>query len=360
MAPSASSGDGAKKSPLKAIVAGGISGGLEICITYPTEYVKTQLQLDSKAAQPRYRGPIDCVRKTVHTHGFFGLYRGLSSLLYGSIPKAAVRFSVYEQLRNMLVDERGKLSRTQSFLAGMGAGVSEAIVIVCPMETIKVKFIDDQTRPQPRYRGFFHGVREIVREEGLRGVYKGLTPTILKQGSNQGIRFFVHNAITEWMRGGDSNRKLPWHMTMASGALAGAASVFGNTPIDVVKTRMQGLQASRYRNTWDCIVQIARKEGLLAYAPVAPWRAGGRRLTRARGRAQLLPRHDAAAGARLRGRGDCLHALRLHHARAGLRVAHVGRRRRSVVAAAVAVAGGKREGRARRPFRPTGGSNPRP
>lgn len=33
---------------VKGIVAGGITGGIEICITFPTEYVKTQLQLDEK------------------------------------------------------------------------------------------------------------------------------------------------------------------------------------------------------------------------------------------------------------------------------------------------------------------------
>ena len=35
---------------LKGVVAGGITGGIEICITFPTEYVKTQLQLDEKGA----------------------------------------------------------------------------------------------------------------------------------------------------------------------------------------------------------------------------------------------------------------------------------------------------------------------
>lgn len=35
---------------------GGIAGGIEICITFPTEYVKTQLQLDEKANPPRYKG----------------------------------------------------------------------------------------------------------------------------------------------------------------------------------------------------------------------------------------------------------------------------------------------------------------
>lgn len=33
----------------------------------------------------------DCVKQTVRDHGIRGLYRGLSSLVYGSIPKAAVR-----------------------------------------------------------------------------------------------------------------------------------------------------------------------------------------------------------------------------------------------------------------------------
>lgn len=60
-------------------------------MTFPTEYVKTQLQLDERSAKPQYKGPIDCVKVTVRNHGFLGLYRGLSSLLYGSIPKASVR-----------------------------------------------------------------------------------------------------------------------------------------------------------------------------------------------------------------------------------------------------------------------------
>jgi len=47
--------------------------------------------------------------------------------------------------------------------------------------------------------------------------------------------------------------------------LAGAASVFGNTPIDVVKTRMQSLNASMYKGTIDCAVQIWKKEGFLAF-----------------------------------------------------------------------------------------------
>ena len=44
--------------------------------------------------------------------------------------------------------------------------LAEAILVVTPMETVKVKFIHDQHLAKPNYRGFFHGVREIIRMEG--------------------------------------------------------------------------------------------------------------------------------------------------------------------------------------------------
>ncbi|XP_019622781.1 PREDICTED: tricarboxylate transport protein, mitochondrial-like isoform X1 [Branchiostoma belcheri] len=251
--------------PGKAIIAGGLAGGIEICITFPTEYVKTQLQLDEKANPPKYRGPIHCVQTTVRDHGVRGLYRGLSSLVYGSIPKAAVRFGAFEFFSNMMRNERGQLSKGNSFLCGLMAGASEAVFVVTPMETVKVKFIHDQTSPNPKYRGFFHGVREIVREQGIGGTYKGLFPTILKQGSNQAIRFLVMNSLKDWYRGDDLSRNINPFITAAFGATAGAASVFGNTPIDVVKTRMQGLEAHKYKSAWDCAVKIAKYEGPRAF-----------------------------------------------------------------------------------------------
>jgi solute carrier family 25 citrate transporter 1 len=257
---------------LKGIIAGGITGGIEICITYPTEFVKTQLQLDegsAKSGQARkYAGPVDCVKQTVKKNGFFGLYRGLSVLLYGSIPKSAVRFGAFEELKKRLVDEKGQLTTSTRLLAGLGAGVSEAILAVTPMETLKVKFIHDQNQKKPKYNGFYQGVREIIKEQGLGGVYKGVTATIIKQGSNQAIRFYVIETLkAEYRKKNnlEASAAVPILFTGLFGAIAGAASVFGNTPVDVVKTRMQGLEASKYKNTVDCAVQIMKHEGPKAF-----------------------------------------------------------------------------------------------
>lgn len=251
----------------KNVLAGGLAGGIEICITYPTEYIKTQLQLDEKAKPPKFSGMIDCGKQTVNQRGFLGLYRGLSVLLVGSIPKAAVRFGAQQYASNKIQDgcfgvNFAKNNPTAtSLLSGLFAGFSEAILAVCPMETVKVKFIHDMNSANPQYRGLFHGMKTIIAQEGLGGIYKGVSATIAKQGSNQMIRFGVMDTLKARHVEKNNGERPGILYTALYGGIAGAASVFGNTPIDVVKTRMQGLDSGKYKNSMDCFMQIVRKEG---------------------------------------------------------------------------------------------------
>lgn len=251
----------------KNILAGGLAGGIEICITYPTEFVKTQLQLDEKANPPKYKGMIDCGKQTVSQNGTRGLYRGLSVLLVGSIPKAAVRFGAQQWASNKIQEGcfgagfAGRNPTATSLLSGLFAGFSEAVLAVCPMETIKVKFIHDMNQAKPQYKGLFHGIRTIIAQEGLRGCYKGINATIAKQGSNQMIRFGVMDTLKAKHLERTNGERPGILYTALYGGIAGAASVFGNTPVDVVKTRMQGLDSGKYKNSIDCMMQIIRKEG---------------------------------------------------------------------------------------------------
>ena len=108
------------------------------------EYIKTQLQLQTKAAgvKPAYNGMVSGLVYTVKTTGFFSLYKGLSVTLVGSIPKAGIRFGANSYCKKLLADDKGKLNMGQQFLAGVGAGTVEAILAVTPMETIKTKLIE--------------------------------------------------------------------------------------------------------------------------------------------------------------------------------------------------------------------------
>ena len=210
-------------------------------------------------------GPFRVARDTIAKNGVRGIFQGLPALLIFAVPKVGSRFFAFESLRNALRDDDGKMTDFTTIIAGMGAGVFEAIVAVTPMDTIKTRLIHDQLTNAPanrKYRGFFHGVRTIIAQQGLSGIYKGLTSTIMKQASNQGIRWLVYERARNWMAGpGGDTKKLHVGYTVLASLMAGAAGVFGNTPIDVIKTRMQGLEAARYTSTWDCAKQIMAKEG---------------------------------------------------------------------------------------------------
>ena len=80
-------------------------------------------------------------------------------------------------------DVRGK--------AGLGAGTTEAVVVVNPMEVVKIRLQAQQHSladplEAPRYRNAGHAVYTIVREEGPRTLYRGVSLTALRQATNQG------------------------------------------------------------------------------------------------------------------------------------------------------------------------------
>jgi solute carrier family 25 citrate transporter 1 len=265
------------KSTVKHLTAGGIAGAMEAFLMYPTEFVKTQMQLQTSmlrkaaqtgagAPQPKFTGIVGCIKYTFKTHGIPGFYRGVSTLIVGSTPKAAVRFGAYNLFSEKLKDDKGKLSTTGTLLAGLGAGITEAIIAVTPMETVKTKFIHDQNKALDarKYRGLVHGVRTIIAEEGIRGVYQGLLPTMLKQGGNQACRFFVFNQLKGVTTKSTGRKDLNAMESMLIGGVAGIISVYVTMPFDVVKTRMQGLEAKNYKSSVDCSVRVLRDEGVFA------------------------------------------------------------------------------------------------
>lgn len=237
------------------LLSGGISGALAICVTYPTEYLKTQMQLYEERSR---RGMIKCAHDTYKRYGPLGFYRGLDTLLYFSIPKVGVRFGVNEFCKNHIFTDK---SRGAIFASGFISGIFEALLVVTPMETLKVKLIHDRFQEVPKFKNFFHGVRMIYKEQGFAGMYKGPLATVARQSSNAGIRFLVYDE-TKSLIEKYFNFLPKAAILMLSGGMAGAVNVFANGPIDVVKTNMQGLDAQKYKNSFDCGYQIWKKEGL--------------------------------------------------------------------------------------------------
>jgi solute carrier family 25 citrate transporter 1 len=238
-----------------ALISGCIAGAVEGLVTFPAEFVKTQLQLPNK-----FNGPIDCLRKTISQKGLVACYRGVVPLVIGNSAKAGVRFYSFEYYKQLL---------GSNAIAGLFSGVTEAVLVVTPSETIKTKLIHDQNSMNPRFKSTFHAVHTIVKEEGVRGIYKGLTAVVTRQAANSAVRLSTYGYLKDYFSANlpvdpkTGKTHLAWYSSFAIGASAGLVTVYCTMPFDVVKTRMQSLNC-KYPNTLNCLVTVAKEEGLLA------------------------------------------------------------------------------------------------
>lgn len=171
--------------------------------------------------------------------------------------------------------QTGKLSLPRSILAGFIAGLSEGLFAVTPSEAIKTRLIDDARKPklERRYNGLISGSAQIFREEGIAGVYKGLGPTMIRQGANSAVRLTTYSSLRSMATAG--GRTPGSAETFGMGAIAGIVTVYCTMPFDVVKTRMQSNAASQYKGTLDCATTMLKEEGIRRF-----WKGTTPRLTR--------------------------------------------------------------------------------
>ncbi|ODV92716.1 hypothetical protein CANCADRAFT_91219 [Tortispora caseinolytica NRRL Y-17796] len=256
-----------KPAAWKSLIAGGIAGSFEAGATYPFEFAKTRLQLVDKTKSGT-TNPIKLIAQVARQEGVSAIYAGCSTLVIGCGFKAAVRFLGFDTIKKALADENGKLSGGRGVLAGLGAGVLESVFAVTPFETIKTALIDDAQSPNPRYKGFLHGSRQLIKDKGFAGVYRGLLPVTLRQAGNSAVRMGSYNQIKVMLqqRSADPQAPLSSGTTFLAGAIAGIITVYTTMPLDTVKTRMQSLDAkNEYRNTLHCASRILKEEGILTF-----------------------------------------------------------------------------------------------
>ena len=83
------------------IVAGGVSGAAFWLAVYPTDVIKSVIQVDN-FKNPKFSGSIDAFRKIMALEGVKGLYKGFGPAMARSVPANAACFLVYEITRSSL------------------------------------------------------------------------------------------------------------------------------------------------------------------------------------------------------------------------------------------------------------------
>jgi solute carrier family 25 folate transporter 32 len=147
-----------------------------------------------------------------------------------------------------------------SMIAGAGGGLVASIA-TCPLDVVKTKLQAQRAvHGQQGYLGVFGLVKSILTENGFRGLYRGLGPTVLGYLPTWAIYFAVYDGIKTAFGetpAGMYNpkdkerlypaaqvkgyqplaREHPWSLHILSAMTAGAMSTICTNPLWVIKTR---------------------------------------------------------------------------------------------------------------------------
>ncbi|KAL2149312.1 hypothetical protein VTH82DRAFT_8660 [Thermothelomyces myriococcoides] len=255
-----------EKAPLPfryTFMAGAIAG---ILVMYPLDVVKTRVQLQTGkgSGADAYSGMLDCFQKIIRNEGVSRLYRGITAPILMEAPKRATKFAANDKWGKFYKDIFGQQTMTQSLsvLTGASAGATEAFVVV-PFELVKIRLQDKASAG--KYSGMIDVVVKTVRNEGLLAMYNGLESTlwrhILWNAGYFGCIFQVRQLLPKAQtKSGQTINDI------VAGTIGGTIGTILNTPMDVVKSRIQNSvkvagQTPKYNWAWPAVATVAKEEG---------------------------------------------------------------------------------------------------
>ncbi|KIW34344.1 uncharacterized protein PV07_01125 [Cladophialophora immunda] len=173
------------------------------------------------------------------------------------------------------LDKRSLEYILRSGLAGGLAGCA-AKTVVGPLDRVKILF--QASNPQfAKYTGSWFGVvtamRDIHKHEGVRGLFRGHSATLLRVFPYAGIKFLAYEQIRAMVIP-DKIHETPFRRFI-SGSLAGITSVFFTYPLEVIRVR---LAFETKRDSRSSLTRICRQiyheqppqaENLASHNPVA-------------------------------------------------------------------------------------------
>ncbi|XP_069547162.1 solute carrier family 25 member 55a isoform X1 [Brachyistius frenatus] len=288
------------------LINGGIAGIVGVTCVFPIDLVKTRLQ-NQRPGQQVYKNMMDCLVKTVRSEGYFGMYRGAAVNLTLVTPEKAIKLAANDFFRHHLSKDGKGLTVFKEMLAGCGAGMCQ-VIITTPMEMLKIQLQDagrlaaQQQKPimmsptklvatntvlsrsynsgtvasAPRAASATQIAKELVRTQGIRGLYRGLGATLMRDVPFS-IIYFPLFANLNRLGKPSPEKPSPFFWAFLSGCAAGSVAAVAVNPCDVVKTRLQtlnkGASEETYAGVVDCVSKLLRKEGPSAFLKGAGCRA---------------------------------------------------------------------------------------
>ncbi|OCF44486.1 solute carrier family 25 (mitochondrial phosphate transporter), member 23/24/25/41 [Kwoniella heveanensis CBS 569] len=185
--------DPADLSSSSRFIAGGIGGITSQFAIYGLETLKTRIQSEIGPAQG-WRQVKDTAQGMWRSGGIRAYYRGLTLGLVGVFPYSAIDMGTYETLKTTYCRSTGKDEPEVFAVLSFGAlSGSIGAASVYPINLLRTRLQASGSSGHPQqYKGFVDVAQQTLKNEGWRGMYKGLLPSILKVGPAVGVSWIVY------------------------------------------------------------------------------------------------------------------------------------------------------------------------
>ncbi len=245
-------------------VAGVFSGVSKLVTGHPFETIKVRMQT---APDGKFKGPIDCLVKTVRNEGVRGLYKGATPPLVGWMIMDSVMLGSYHNYKRCLKDtiyqDYYELPTLGCAIAGIGAGWTVSFV-AAPIEHIKARLQVQYDAKTKLYTGPINCAKQLISQGGIAGLYKGLFSTMLFR-TNFFFWWGSYDLITKQLKK-RTDMSLPTINFWAGGF---SATIFWVTafPYDVVKQQIMtdSVVNPKYPTWWSACKSVYQRWGWKGY-----------------------------------------------------------------------------------------------
>ncbi|CAG8497020.1 10945_t:CDS:2 [Paraglomus brasilianum] len=216
------------------ISAGALGALFSLAVTYPLDIIKTRLQVQSKSlssSTPYYDSTFDAIQQIVKSEGLLGLYTGLPAGLIGVASTNFAYFYWYSFIRTRYQRRYPTISTAAELLLSALAAILAQIFTI-PVSVVTTR---QQTADKEERRDLLGTAEEIISEDGITGLWKGLKPSMV---------LCVNPAITYGMFErlksiGSKDGDLSPRMAFLLGALSKTIATVVTYPYIMAKVRLQ-------------------------------------------------------------------------------------------------------------------------
>ncbi|XP_058206646.1 mitochondrial carrier protein CoAc2 [Rhododendron vialii] len=257
----------------KELIAGGVAGGVAKTVVAPLERVKILFQ--TRRAEFQSIGLLGSCKKIVRTEGVLGFYRGNGASVARIVPYAALHYMAYEQYRRWIIQTFPDIGRgpVLDLVAGSFAG-GTAVLFTYPLDLVRTKLayqvvgspklnVKGLVHSEQVYRGIVDCFSKTYKEAGIRGLYRGVAPSLYGIFPYAGLKFYFYEEMKSHV---PQEHKNDLVVKLVCGSIAGLMGQTFTYPLDVVRRQMQvqrllSSNSGDLKGTMESLVKIVHSQG---------------------------------------------------------------------------------------------------